>query len=63
MSEIRTPPATKEYREGWERVFGKGITFKENLCPVCTKNINGRCDADNLPTNTKVMYCSNFRIV
>ena len=23
MSDIRTPPATEEYREGWERIFGK----------------------------------------
>ena len=34
MSEIKTPPATPEYREGWDRVFGKKICD----CEACIEN-------------------------
>ncbi len=27
MSEIVTRPATHQYREGWERAFGKGVAY------------------------------------
>jgi len=29
-------PATKEYEDGWDRIFGK----KEALCQVCGKDLN-----------------------
>ena len=35
MSDIRTKPATEEYREGWERVFGKKEEVYYCLCCGC----------------------------
>ena len=35
MSDIRTKPATEEYRKGWERVFGKKAKVLKLFCPKC----------------------------
>jgi len=37
MTKIVTKPPTKEYAEGWDRIFNKeGSSFKEeSSCPVC----------------------------
>ena len=41
MTQIRTKPATDQYREGWDRVFGKPFHCPrcgyEAQATVCTK--------------------------
>ena len=53
MDKVITRPSTKEYREGWELVFGKK---KSNIwkCPECGKEVD--C-GEELSSKVKT-YCS-----
>ena len=63
MSVIKTPPSTKEYEEGWERVFGKKRE-REKDTEICKHHdgigfvcdpLTGRC-----PICNELLMAPNF---
>ena len=51
---VITRPSTKEYREGWELVFGRG---KPNIwkCPDCGREVDYE---EAQPSKEGLTYCS-----